>query len=216
MTQVRTPDEIPDDIEALLPWYASGALSGGERARVEAALAIQPDLRVSLATLEEDRDETVAINQTLGAPRADVWARIAAGVEAAPRRRSLRERFAALLGPRPFLSLAAATAALVVLLQGTAIVALLRPGARPPAYETVTAGRSTADALVAFAPDAKIADVAALLERAGATLAGGPRAGGLYELRLKGQPATRAGIDAAVKTLSASPLVRMALPGGGG
>ena len=208
--------ETPDEIEALLPWYAAGALSAEESARVEAALAERPHLRASLATLADDRYETIALNEALGTPRGDVWARIAAGVEAAPRRRSFGMRFAALLGPRPLLSLATATAALVVLLQGAAIMALLRPGARPPAYETVTAGRSSADALVAFAPDAKMADVVALLEQAGATLAGGPKSGGLFEIRLKAQPVTRAGIDAAIKTLSASPLVKLALPGVGG
>jgi len=202
--------EIPDEIEALLPWYAAGALSVEERARVEAALAARPELRVSLATLEEDRDETVSLNEALGAPSGDVWVRIAQGTTLKPR--SLGQRFAALLGPRPLLSLAAATAALVVLLQGAAIVALLRP----PSYATVTAGRSTADALVAFAPDAKMADVSALLESAGATLAGGPKSGGIYEIRLKAQPVTRAEIDAALKILSGSPFVKLALPGAGG
>jgi len=70
-------NESPDEIEALLPWYAAGALSYEDRVRVETALEARPELRLSLATLEEDRDETVALNQTLGAPRADVWARIA-------------------------------------------------------------------------------------------------------------------------------------------
>ena len=205
--------ESIDEIEALLPWYAAGALSPPERARVEAALDARPELRASLATLEEDRDETVALNEALGAPKGDVWARVMRGVDAAPRRPSLGARFVALWGTRPVLPLAAALAAIVVLLQAATIVALLRPGARPPAYQTVTAGRSTADALIAFAPDAKLADVAALLERAGATLAGGPKSGGIYEIRLRTQPVTRAEIDASVKILSESPLVKMALPG---
>lgn len=204
-----------DEIEALLPWYVAGTLSLATRAEVEAALAARPDLRRSLATLEEDRDETVALNEALGAPSGDVWARIAQGVAAAPRRPGLAARWAALWGPRPLRALAGATAALVVLLQGATIVALLRPGARPPAYQTVTAGRSTADALVVFAPEAKMGDVAALLDQAGATLAGGPKSGGLYEIRLKVQPVTRVEIDAALKILGASPLVKMALPGAG-
>jgi anti-sigma-K factor RskA len=207
-------NEIPEEIEALLPWYAAGALSYEDRVRVEAALEARPELRASLSTVAADRDETVALNEALGAPRGDVWSRIASG--ATPKPRSLGARFVGLWGSRSFLPLAAATAALVVLLQGAAIVALLRPGARPPAYETVTAGRSRADALVAFAPDAKVADIAALLERAGATFAGGPKSGGIYEIRLKTQPVTRAEIDAAIKILSASPLVKMALPGAGG
>jgi len=61
-----------------------------------------------------------------------------------------------------------------------------------------------------------MADVAALLDQAGASFAGGPKSGGLYELRLKSQPATRAEIDAALKILSGSPLVKLALPGAGG
>ncbi len=208
--------ESIDEIEALLPWYAAGALSPPERARVEAALAERPKLRASLVTLEEDRDETVALNEALGAPRGDVWARVMQGVEAAPRRIPFGARWAGLLGfdgrSRSFLPLAATLAGVIMLVQAVTLVTLLRPGARAPAYQTVTTGRSTADALIVFAPEARMGEVAALLESAGATLAGGPKPGGLYELRLKVQPVTRAEIDAALKILSASPFVKMALP----
>jgi anti-sigma-K factor RskA len=219
MSEAQRQGEIPDEIEALLPWYAAGALSLPERARVEAALAARPELRLSLATLEEDRDETVTLNEALGAPRGDVWARVMQGVEVAPKRPSLRARFAILLGfdgrSQSFMPLAATMAGVVLLVQAAALVTMLRPGARPPTYQTVTAGRSTADALVVFSPEAKMGDVAALLERAGASVAGGPKSGGLYEIRLKSQPVTRAEIGAALKILSASPLVTMALPGAG-
>ena len=212
-------DEI-DEIEALLPWYAAGALSDKERAAVGAALAARPELRASLATVEEDLGETVALNETLGAPSPEVWARVMRGVAASPHRPAVSERLAAWFGygvegRSPWPALAGVAAALVIAAQAATIVSLLRPGGQKSGYATVTATTSTADALVAFAPDAKMADVAALLTEHQATIVSGPRASGLYGLKLAAKPRSKAEIEAAVKALAASPLVRLALPGSG-
>jgi anti-sigma factor RsiW len=209
-----------DDIDALLPWYAAGALSAAERAKVEAALGERPQLRASLAVIEEDRDETVALNEALGAPGPDVWARVLAGVQATPRKPGFLERLAAWFGPGEVrlgpLALAAAVAALVILLQAGAIVALL------PSTHKVTGefGAATgaivpqgADVLVTFSPQATIADVSAFLRESGATVASGPKPGGLYELRVGDKPLSKPELDALLKTLANSPVVKLALPG---
>ena len=212
-------DEI-DEIEALLPWYAAGALSGAERAAVEAALSRRPELRTSLATIEEDRGETVALNEALGAPSPDAWARVLKGVEAAPRRPSLGARLTEWFAPKqrsPWLALAGVAAAVVIALQTTAIVALLRSGAEKPAYGTVTAAPQAAkgaDVLVVFAPDARLDDVSAFLKSHAATIVAGPKAGGLYELRIGEKPLAKPEMDALLQALTAAPVVKMALPGG--
>ena len=211
-----------EEIEALLPWYAAGALSNAERAQVEAALAARPELRASLATIEEDLGETVAANEALGAPSPKVWARIAQGVAAAPRKPSLSARIGGWFGlaapaRSPWLALAGVTAALVIALQATAIVGLLRSGAEKPAYGTVTAPpreAKGADVLVVFAPDAKFDDVTAFLKAQAATIVAGPKAGGLYELRVGDKALTKPELDALLKAMSAAPIVKMALPGG--
>src|SRR5262249_37073205 len=62
-------DEEHDAIEALLPWYVTKRLDEVDRTRVEDALSSRPELRSSLRTIEEDRAETIALNEGLGAPR---------------------------------------------------------------------------------------------------------------------------------------------------
>ena len=211
--------ETLDEIEALLPWYAAGALSDKERAQVDAALVARPELRVSLASIEEDRDETVALNEAHGAPSPDVWARILNGVEAAPRKPSLAERLATWFGFAEApgagrLAWAAVAAAVVILLQAGAIVSLLPSADKAKSgYGTVTVAPTAADVLVAFAPEAKLADLTAFLKANQATVVGGPKAGGLYELRIGDKALTKPEIDALLKTMSASPVVKMALPG---
>ncbi len=209
-----------DDIDALLPWYAAGALSANERAKVEAALGERPELRASLSTIEEDRGETIALNEALGAPGPDVWARVLAGAQAAPRKPKFTERLAAWfgqgegrLGP---LALAGVAAALVILLQAGAIVTLL-PSAHKASGEfgaaTSAVAPQGADVLVTFSPQATIADVSVFLRENGATIVSGPKPGGLYELRVGDKALAKPELDALLKTLSGSPVVKLALPG---
>jgi anti-sigma-K factor RskA len=209
-----------DEIDALLPWYAAGALSAAERAKVEAALGERPELRASLAVIEEDRDETVALNEALGAPGPDVWARVLAGVQATPRKPGFLEPLATWFGPGEArlwpLALAGAAAALVILLQAGAIVALL-PSTHKAAGEfgvaTTAIASQGADVLVAFSPQATIADVSAFLRENGATVVSGPKPGGLYELRVGDKPLSKPELDALLKSLSSSSVVNLALPG---
>jgi hypothetical protein len=203
-----------DSIEALLPWYAAGALSEQERADVEAALAARPELRASLATIQEDRDETIALNEALGAPRPDVWARILKEVETAPRPLPWGRRLSAWLGfgEAPRLAWAMAAAAAIILLQAAAIAVLL-PSASKSSFTTASyAPPPGADVLVAFAPDAKVDDLTKFLREHQATIVSGPR-GGMYELRVGDRALEKPEFDALLKAISASAVVKMALPG---
>ena len=218
LRQALPASDDVDEIEQLLPWRAAGALDEKSRAAVDAALAARPELRVSLAAIEEDRGETIALNEALGAPSPDVWAEIVKVVAAAPRRPSMGQRFAAWFGfgseaRSPRFALVALAAGLVVTAQAATIVTLLRPGATKPAY---TSAPMTADARVGFAPEAKMAEISALLEAQGARIVGGPSPAGLYELKLGARPLSKAETAAAVKALAASPIVKLALPGAGG
>jgi anti-sigma factor RsiW len=58
----------PDAIDELLPWHATGRLSAADRARVEAALAREPEVARRAALAEEEREETIALNESLGVP----------------------------------------------------------------------------------------------------------------------------------------------------
>lgn len=217
LRQASPPSDDADEFETLLPWFAAGTLDARTRAAVETALADRPELRARLAAIEEDRGETIALNEALGAPSPEVWGRIVKGVAAAPRKPPLDQRIAAWFGfggeRSPRLALVALAAALVIAAQAATMVSLLRAAATKPGYASTP---TAADARVGFAPDAKMSEISALLEAQGAKIVGGPSPAGLYELKLGARPLSKAEVAAAVKALAASPLVKLALPGSGG
>jgi RNA polymerase sigma-70 factor (ECF subfamily) len=216
LRQAFPASDDADEIDEMLPWLAAGTLGEG-RAKVEAALAERRELRASLADIEEDRGETIALNEALGAPSPEVWTEILKGVAAAPRKIPLGQRLSAWFGfgaetRSPRFALAALAAGLVVAAQAATIVTLLRPVPQKPAFTSP----DRAEARVSFAPEAKMAEISALLEAQGARIVGGPSPAGLYELQLGARPLSKAEIAAQVKALAASPFVKLALPGSGG
>jgi hypothetical protein len=189
----------PGDIEGLLPWHAAGTLSRREAARVEDALAQDADLQRQFAIIREELDETIRLNETLGAPSPRAFERLMAGIdaEAAPSRRRglsfslggwLSERMAA-MSPRT-LAWSAAAAAIALTLQAGLLVGLVlseRGGQatfQTASYTQEPAASQGTYALIAFAPQATAADITKFLEANKVTLVEGPRAGGLYKVRL--------------------------------
>jgi anti-sigma factor RsiW len=218
MAMTTDPNVEVEAIEALLPWYAAGTLDADDVRRVEEALARRPELQASLRVIREDRDETIALNESLGAPGRRAWAKVMAAVEAAPRKPGLAARLAALVGlgaqPNPTrLALVGAAAALVILVESTAIVTML-PGAGGPSYRTASESPSAtagAAVLVAFAPEARLDQIGQWLQQRHATVVDGPR-GGFYRLRVGDKPLSKAEMSALVAELGTSPLVHAVLP----
>jgi len=224
MAMTTDRNEEIDAIEALLPWYAAGTLDPRDAKRVEEALARRPDLRASLEVAREDRDETIALNEALGAPSPAAWTRVLAVAQAEPRKPSLKARLMSVAGlvglgaePHPRrLAWVGAAAAIVIALQTATIVSLL-PAAKGPGYQTASQTSATADGasvLVAFAPDARLDQVGAWLQQHHASIVEGPR-GGMYRVRVGDKSLTKEQMAALVAELSASPLVRMVLPAPG-
>jgi hypothetical protein len=218
MAMTPDPEDEMDEIEALLPWHAAGTLDARDAKRVDEALARRPELGVSLAVVHEDRDETIAMNERLGAPGAAAWARVLAAAKAEPRKPGLFAQVASLLGlgagGNPTrLAWAAAAAAVVILLQAAAIVSLL-PDTRGSSYRTASEAAPTvegATVIVAFAPDARLEEVGGWLKEHDASIVEGPR-GGMYRLRV-GDKVPRPGEMAALLAeLAKAPIVRMVLP----
>src|SRR6266487_3627145 len=54
------------EIEELLPWYATGTLSGREAERVEQALAGDHELRTRYDLIRRELAETTRLNEALG------------------------------------------------------------------------------------------------------------------------------------------------------
>src|ERR1700722_9243489 len=74
----------PNEIEALLPWYAAGTLPQRDRQRVEEALRQDPALMRQLDLVREEFTETIHLNETLGAPSPRVADRLMAAIDAEP------------------------------------------------------------------------------------------------------------------------------------
>ncbi len=213
------------EIEELLPWYATGKLGASEKRRVEEALSREPKLRASLATIREDIDETVALNQTLPGPRPAALHRIMAAVEGEPRREGALARLtgpiarlatrlsrSAMASPRAF-AFAVFAAAIVVIGESAAIVSLLPHAGQT--YSTASQERPATSGgaflLVGFAPDATARQIADLLQQKNAVIVDGPRSG-LYRIRIGDNSMSKEQRDAALAAWRAAPIVRTALP----
>jgi len=185
----------PDEIEALLPWHAAGTLSRDDAARVEAALARDHELARRYALVREELAETIRLNEALGAPSPRPLQRLMAQIEgeaadSARTRGSVAigrwlEGLLLRLSPRT-LACSAVAAAIVILVQAGFLAALF---VGPPghSYRTASVEQAAAPgsyALVGFVPQASAADVTKFLETHKASIVDGPRAGGLYRIRI--------------------------------
>ncbi len=200
MAMSKKLDE-PSEIEMLLPWHAAGTLNARDARRVEEALARDPELARQYAVIREEYAETIHLNESLGAPSARAMQKLFAAIDEEPvRKPSLTSRistgiaqFFASLSPRT-VAWSAGAAAVALLLQAGVIGAVLMQGQtyqtaslsvndRPAATMTRELGATGTPprALVRFAPDAKMADINALLDNYQATVVGG--ANGLFRLQ---------------------------------
>jgi hypothetical protein len=132
-TSKKIMDDEPEEIEALLPWYAAGTLSAGDARRVEDALRSDAALQKQYAAIREEFAETVALNEELGAPSSHALQKLMAAIDVEPASASAKAvsvrpgRFAgffASLSPRT-LAWSASFGALAVLLQAGLIGTIL-------------------------------------------------------------------------------------------
>jgi anti-sigma factor RsiW len=212
------------ELADLLPFYVIGKLSLTDTRRVEAALATDEALRRELALIEEEQAATVQANQMLGLPSARAADRFLAMLEAEPERRSsglFAGRFVAWVGERlrsltqRQLAYAGIAAALLVIAQAGFIGVLWGgPGGTTFTQASVSGAAGQGSfAAVAFAPEAKLSDISALLDEAHATIVEGPKPGGLYVVRVGPRDMAKADRDAAIAKLGAQKsLVRFVAP----
>jgi anti-sigma factor RsiW len=216
----------PGDLEELLPWHAAGTLDSDEAAEVERAIAADPELARRFALVREELTETILLNESLGAPSARAMETLFRAIDqdrkvvrrvASP---SLGTRVAQFFSPR-MLAWSASAAAVIVLLQAGVITRLVmeeHEGAAPPVqmiatdmptYETAAAPivsrglEVDSYALVRFAPQASIGDINKFLDDHDAAIADGPKAGGVYRVRVAHGSLSRQQLARTVKELEA-------------
>ena len=193
-------EQEPTEIELLLPWHAAGTLNARDARRVEEALARDPDLARQYAVIREEYAGTIDLNESLGAPSVRAMQKLFAAIDAEPARKpgsslNIAARisgFFASLSPRT-LAWSAGLAAVVLLVQAGFIGTVLM-NKQPASFQTaslsmneqpITRDLSTAPpprALVRFAPDARVGDVTALLDKYQASIIGGAK-GGMFRLQ---------------------------------
>jgi anti-sigma factor RsiW len=183
-----------DPIEQLLPWYATGKLENGERIEVERALARRPELRLQLELIREEIAETVKLHEAMPAPRPGAKARFMHLLERETvpppmpgQAGGLRELAGRLIGwctAKPRWVIAAVALALFF---QTAVIGALVAGRQDTLYRTAAGPQerlASSLALVRFAEQAPLAAITAKLTRLGVTIIDGPRADGLFTLRI--------------------------------
>lgn len=216
-----------EQIEQLIPWYAAGTLGRRDAARVEEAIRRDPELARQVELVREELSETILVNETLGAPSARAMQKLMAGIEAEGNAQRTPARFSlatwvaerlTVLSPRT-LAYAATAAMLAIVVQFGALTGVAVNTAMKPTggYETASGpgqqARPGSYALIGFAPDAQIGQINGFLEKHKLTVVEGPRAGGLYRVRIADAPLSKPDTDQAVARLSAdNSLVRMVLP----
>ena len=198
----KITDQQPGEIEMLLPWHAAGTLNARDARRVEEALARDPELARQYAVIGEEYAETIRLNESLGAPSARTMQKLFDAIDREPvRKPSATSRvatriaeFFGKLSPRT-VAWSAGAAALALLLQAAVIGAVLMKG-QTASFQTASldlterapitrdlGGAAPPRALVRFAPDARIADINALLDAYQASIVGG--ANGLFRLQFE-------------------------------
>jgi anti-sigma factor RsiW len=221
------------DLEELLPWHAAGTLDSHEAAEVERAIAADPELARRFALVREEVTETILLNESLGAPSARAMETLFRAIDQdrkvvrrAATSPSLGARIAEFFSPRA-LAWTASAAVVIVMLQagviarlaleeqdGGAKVAAASPAAasiETPSYQTASAPTVTTRgiqvasyALVQFAPQASMAEVNKFLDARGAAIVDGPKANGVYRVRVAQGSVSRQELGRLVKEMEAA------------
>jgi len=224
-------DQEPSEIEMLLPWHAAGTLNPRDARRVDEALARDPELARQYAVIREEYAETIHLNESLGAPSARAMQKLFAAIDGEPARShasaslgiSARlSAFFASLSPRT-LAWSASLGALALLLQAGVIGAVLVKNQSAGSFQTASLSTSepatrafgpTAPpirALVRFAPEARLADITALLDSYQASIIDGGKSG-LFRLQFGTRPLSKDEAASLLSKLQGEKIVTLAVP----
>jgi hypothetical protein len=220
-------EQEPSEIEMLLPWHAAGTLNARDARRVDEALARDPELARQYAVIRQEYAETIDLNESLGAPSARAMQKLFAAIDAEPARKPAMSQkisagisaFFASLSPRT-LAWSSGVGAVALLLQAGVIGTVLVKN-QPASFQTAslstneTATRALGPdapprALVRFAPEARVADITALLDNYQASIVDGAK-GGLFRLQFGNKAMTKDEAAALMNKLQTEKIVTLAV-----
>jgi anti-sigma-K factor RskA len=197
MAMMSLNREAPErqDIEALLPWHAAGTLSRRDSDRVEQALASDRELARRYELVREELNETIHLNETLGAPSARAMEKLFSAIDAeAPVVKkasfNVMGRLVELMSSFSPRTLAyAGTAAAIVLMVQAAVLTTMVVHNQSGSSSIKLASHDTGQrAVVRFSANASLSDVTRFLDVNQAAVVQGPIRGGLYEIQLASSP----------------------------
>jgi hypothetical protein len=225
-------DQEPSEIEMLLPFHAAGTLNARDTRRVDEALASDPELARQYAVIREEYAETIHLNESLGAPSARAMQKLFAAIDGEPVRKpslstSLSARiseFFTRLSPRT-LAWSASLGAVALLLQAGVIGAVLMKNqaasfqtaslsVKEPSSVSITRDLSASvppRALVRFTPEARIADITALLDNYQASIVDGAK-GGMFRLQFGNRALGKDEVASLMSKLQGEKIVNLAVP----
>ena len=218
----------PSEVELLLPWHAAGRLNARDTRRVEDALANDPALARQYAVIQEEYAETIALNESLGAPSGHAMQKLFAAIDAEPERRppvtaGLAARISGFFSDLSPRTLAwTATLGAIALIAQAAVIGTVLTKSQPGSYQTASlstnepvarnlGGAAPPRALVRFAPDARVADISALLDKYQASIIGNAN-GGMFRLQFGDQPMSKDDLTSLINKLSSEKIVNLAVP----
>jgi anti-sigma factor RsiW len=213
----KEANELPEDIELLLPWHAAGTLSRRDAARVEQALANDNELAARYELVREELGEAIRLNENLGAPSARAMEALFAKIDAEPKREMkstfrlgawLTEMFAS-FSPRTLAYGATAAALAIVLQAGILAGVFVKQGTvSGPELASVHDTQSAAYINIRFKPEASVADITRLLSSNKAVIVASPSStDGFFKVRVADKAISDAELSAVTKTLRDNPAV---------
>ena len=225
-TSKKMLEQEPSEIEMLLPWYAAGTLDARDARRVDEALARDPVLARQYAAIREEYAETIDLNESLGAPSARAMQKLFTAIDAEPARKPSQSLnisgrivgFFASLSPRT-LAWSSSLGALALLLQAGVIGSVLVKN-QPTSFQTASLSmdqpitRSLGQEappreLVRFAPDARVADITALLDNYQAAII--DTRGGMFRLQFGNKAMPKDQIAGLMSRLQGEKIISLAV-----
>jgi anti-sigma-K factor RskA len=191
MTTLNKEAPERQDIEALLPWHAAGTLSRRDSDRVEQALASDRELARRYDLVREELNETIHLNESLGAPSARAMEKLFAKIDAeAPvaRRASFDlagkvMEFLSSLSPRT-LAWSATAAAVAIMVQAAVLTTVVVRDQGGQDFNLASYNTGAKSAVVRFTPQARADEITRFLNLHNMVVVKGPMKGSLYEIQL--------------------------------
>ena len=211
-------EQEPRDPEMLLPWHAAGTLNARDARRVEEALARDPELARQYAVIREEYAETIALNESLGAPSVRAMQKLFAAIRLTrlvwPQMKPRTLAWSASLGVLALVLQAGVIGVILMKNQSatyqTASLSMNEPNLNEPVTRALGREEPPPRALVRFTPDARVADITALLDAYQASLVGGAQ-GGMFRLQFGGGPMTKDQVAGLMSKLQREKIVSLAV-----